>query len=312
MAPTVVLLGPQGDAPDVGKVLAELGIRGRVGLVSAGYQAEEADDGALRAAMAVPVFSLRLHARAIEVFAHDLEFAAAYQARQLQLRNLQSFYRIRLDKMDEAARMISVRYVEPELLAQEDDESVDALRRLDASHVRRCAEVHTGFDARWQPGDRPSIAKHREALRAELGNCEALVITGGHVASLLNRLVLFDALGLVHGKPVIAWSAGAMALTDRIVLFHDYPPYGSDIAQVLDAGLGLAPGLVVLPDPRRRIRIDNREGISRFARRVRPATCVALDHGARVVVERGVVTRAHALRLDISGDVEQAWSGASP
>ena len=38
-----------------------------------------------------------------------------------------------------------------------------------------------------------------------------------------------------------------MVLTDRIMLFHDYPPYGSDIAQVLDAGFGLVPGYVVLP-----------------------------------------------------------------
>ena len=67
------------------------------------------------------------------------------------------------------------------------------------------------------------------------------MIAGGHVASLLNRLALFDVLELAAGKPVIAWSAGAMVLTDRIVLFHDYPPYGSDIAQVLDAGFGLAP-----------------------------------------------------------------------
>ena len=63
------------------------------------------------------------------------------------------------------------------------------------------------------------------------------MIAGGHVASLLNRLKLFDVLGLAAGKPIFAWSAGAMVLTDRIVLFHDYPPYGSDIAQVLDAGL---------------------------------------------------------------------------
>ena len=309
MAAAVVLLGPQGDTPDVGKVLAELGIRGRVGLVSAGYQADEADDGALLAAMAVPVFNLRLHARAIEVFADDLEFAAAYQARQLRFRNLQSFYRIRLDKMDEAARMISVRYVEPELLAQEDDESVDALRRLDASHLRRCAEVRTAFDARWRLGDRPSVAKHREELRAELGRCEALVITGGHVASLLNRLVLFDAVGLMPGKPVIAWSAGAMALTDRIVLFHDYPPYGSDIAQVLDAGFGLVPGLVVLPDPKRKLDLEARVGIQRFARRMAPATCVAMANGHRIIVEDGQLSRAAGFRLTTTGEVDRRWTG---
>jgi hypothetical protein len=309
MAAPVVLLGPQGDAPDVGAALAELGVTGRVALVTAGHQTDEADDAAVIAALGVPALNLRLHARANEVFTDDPEFATAYQARQLRLRNLQSFYRIRLDKLDDAARMISVRYVEPELLEQEDDESVELLRHLDGNHLERCAEVRAAFDSRWRAHERPSITKHREELRAQLEHCKALVITGGHVASLLNRLALFDTLALARELPIIAWSAGAMVLTERIVLFHDYPPYGSDIAQVLEAGLGIAPGLVVLPDPRRRVRLDNREGIARFARRVRPATCLALAHGARVVLEHGRVTRALAARLDTTGDVQMAWTG---
>jgi hypothetical protein len=111
---------------------------------------------------------------------------------------------------------------------------------------------------------------------------------------------------------VIAWSAGAMVLTDRIVLFHDYPPYGSDIAQVLDAGFGLAPGIVVLPDPRRRVRLDDRHGIARFARRMMPATCVGMDHGARVVFEDGKLTGASAARFAPTGEVDYAWTGANP
>lgn len=310
MVAPVVLLGPQGDTPCVGAVLAEFGIRGRVALVTAGYQTDEADDAALVAAIGVPVVNLRLHARANEVFTEDPEFATAYQARQLRLRNLQSFYRIRLDKLDEAARMISVRYVEPELLEQEDEESVELLRQLDDNHLERCAQVRAAFDVRWRAHERPSIARHRAELRAELERCEALVITGGHVASLLNRLALFDTVALAQHSPIVAWSAGAMVLTDRIVLFHDYPPYGSDIAQVLEAGFGVAPGLVVLPDPRRRVRLDDREGIARFARRLRPATCVALAQGARVVLERGRVTGAVAARLHTTGEVQMAWTGA--
>ena len=41
---------------------------------------------------------------------------AAYTARQQRLRHLQAFYRVRLDKIEDAAKTISVRHVPPELL----------------------------------------------------------------------------------------------------------------------------------------------------------------------------------------------------
>src|SRR5437764_598914 len=70
----------------------------------------------------------------------------------------------------------------------------------------------------------------------------ALAIAGGHVAVLLNRLRLFGILALAEGRTIIAWSAGAMAVSDRIVLFHDSPPQGPGNPEVLGAGLGLFPG----------------------------------------------------------------------
>ncbi len=306
---TVVLLGPQQTTPDVGIVLAELGINGPVALVRAGYQERESDDAALIRALGVKTINLRLHARAAEVFAGDPEFARAYQERQNRLRHIQSFYRVRLDKTDDGARTIAARHVEPELLAQEDQVSVDQFRQLDLDHIRRCRALRQAFAESWPIRERPLIARHRAELAAVLSTVEALVIAGGHVAALLNRLKLFGLLELAAGMPVIAWSAGAMVLTDRILLFHDYPPYGSDIAQVLDAGFGLAPGVVVLPDPRRRIRMEDREGIQRFARRMAPGTCVAMEHGARVKFEGGVLVEASAMRLTATGLVEQGWTG---
>ncbi len=307
---SVVLLGPQSTAPDIGAVLAGHGIRGPVALVRAGYQEREGDDEAMKASLGVPAVNLDLHKRSVEVFRGDPEFTTAYQARQQRLRHMQSFYRVRLDKIEDAARTVSVRYVEPELLAQEEKVSVDQFRHLDADHVERCEALRTAFARQWRPAERPLIARHREEIRQILNTSEALVIAGGHVASLLNRLALFDVLYLAQAKPVFAWAAGAMVLTDRIVLFHDYPPYGSDIAQVLDAGLGLAHSVVVLPDPRRRVNMDARPGIQRFARRMAPATCVAMEHGSQMTFELGVLVRASAARLTTTGEVDTGWKGA--
>jgi len=305
----VVLLGPQGPTPDVGAVVKDLGIKGPVALVRAGYQERESDDEALVTALGVPAINLTLHARGNDVFKHEAEFATAYQARQQRLRQMQRLYHTRLEGTEEAAKRISLRYVEPELLAQEEKVSVDQYRYMDLDHIERCQAVRAAFDKEWPYKNVPLIAQHRHEVRELVGPTEALVITGGHVASLLNRLQLFDVLAAAGDRPIIAWSAGAMVLTDRIILFHDYPPYGSDIAQVLDAGSGLVPGYAVLPDARRRINLGAAAGIQRFARRMAPATCVAMDHGARMVFDDGELVYADATRLTTTGDAERNWSG---
>jgi len=305
----VVLLGPQGPTPDVGAVVKDLGIKGPVALVRAGYQERETDDEALVAALGVPAVNLTLHARGNDVFKHETEFAAAYQARQQRLRQMQGLYHTRLEGTEEAAKRISLRYVDPDLIAQEEKVSVDQYRYMDLDHIERCQAVRAAFDKEWPYKDVPLIAQHRHEVRELIGPAQAIVITGGHVASLLNRLQLFDVLGAADDRPIIAWSAGAMVLTDRIVLFHDYPPYGSDIAQVLDAGFGLVPGYAVLPDARRRINLGAAAGIQRFARRMAPATCVAMDHGARMVFDDGELVYADATRLTTTGDAERNWSG---
>jgi hypothetical protein len=305
----IALLGPQAATPDVGAVVKDLGIAGPVAFVRAGYKERESDDEALITALGVPGKNLTLHARGNDVFKNATEFATAYQARQQRLRHMQGFYRTRLEGTEESAKKISLRYVEPELLAQEEKVSVDQYRYMDHDHIERCRAIRASFDEAWPPARVDLIAKHRDEVRALMATAEALVITGGHVASLLNRLQLFDVLSMTGDKPIIAWGAGAMVLTDRIVLFHDYPPYGSDIAQVLDAGFGLAPGYIVLPDARRRINLEARVGIQRFARRMAPATCVAMDHGARMMFEDGELVSANATRLTTNGDAERNWNG---
>jgi hypothetical protein len=309
MGRVIALLGPQGSTPDVGTVLRDLGITGTVALVRAGYQERENEDAETIAALGVPAINLTLHARGTEVFRESADYTAAYHARQQRLRHMQAFYRTRLERTEDAAKKISVRYVEPELLAQEEKVSVDVFRHIDNDHVERCQAVRAAFDQAW-PSDRvPALVKHRREIRELMDETTALVIAGGHVASLHNRLQMFDVLANNTNKPIVAWSAGAMVLTDRIVLFHDYPPYGSDIAQVLEPGAGLVSGFVVLPDARRRINLEAKFGIQQFARRMAPATCVAMDHGARLITEDDDIRFAKAIRLTTTGTAEPDWTG---
>lgn len=293
----IVLCGPR---PPLAAILDQLGVHGPVALVTAGWQ--EREDDPAPDVNGTPTVPLVLHKRTEDVFAHDAELAAQYKLRQIKLKSMQDFYRVRLDHAAQAARTISLRSANADLLAEELAASLALIRHIDRDHLERCRAVHAAFDALMV--ERDALAKHVRELRDAIAPTSALVIAGGHVAVLLNRLRLFDVVGLAGGRPIIAWSAGAMALSERVVLFHDDPPHGDAISEVLDAGLGVVRDLVLLPDASERLHLDDRERVGELAQRYAPATCVALDPGAQLWLERGTITRTVQARvLGPSGDV---------
>ena len=80
-----------------------------------------------------------------------------------------------------------------------------------------------------------------------------------------------------HVPPrVVAWSAGAMELTERVVLFHDREAQGASLTEVFDAGVGMIAGLVLLPHARRRLLTDDPLRMSALAHRFVPASCLVL------------------------------------
>ena len=109
-----------------------------------------------------------------------------------------------------------------------------------------------------RPAARPAIEHHSRQMVRQIEKVEGLAIAGGHVAILINRMRLFDLGQKLDGKAVFAWSAGAMAISERIVLFHHSPPQGYGNTEVLEHGLGLARGLVLFPHARRRLALDDR------------------------------------------------------
>jgi hypothetical protein len=161
------------------------------------------------------------------------------------------------------------------------EDALAAVRLLDASHLARVQELHAAFYATWRPEERGVIAGHREEVRGLLATAECLVVAGGHVGDLIRVLHLFHLAP--HLPPrLVAWSAGAMALTPRVVLFHDRAAQGASLTEVFDAGLGVVHGLVLLPHARRRLRTEDHLRMSVLARRFAPATCLVLDDGVRV------------------------------
>ena len=129
-------------------------------------------------------------------------------------------------------------------------------------------------------------------VQRQIEKAGLVLIAGGHVAVLLNRMRLFQLGELLVTKPIIAWSAGAMALSDRIVLFHHKAPQGKREAEILDAGLGIVQKLVLLPDAKSRLDGRNRKRMDLFSRRFAPATCCTLDSGSSIHLNDGQITAA--------------------
>lgn len=303
-AKAVVLLGAQRFNPTLGEAVGALGLKGRIATITAGWQERESEDDELRAHLQGRAINLELHTRGERIFAEDPELRDAHRERQDVLRHRQDFYRIRLEYEMECDRIISQRTAPPEILAEQAELSNQAVRELDRAHLANCVMQHTAFKEGWRLHERPSVAKHRAEIARIVGDCEAIAIAGGHVATLLNRLTLFGIDELAAGRTVFAWSAGAMAVSERVVLFHDDPPQGPGVSEVLDAGLGLVPSAVFFPEPEKRLRLADKERMHRLHRRFAPAQCVVLPARSRVTFREGELTSPEGvLKIRPSGDV---------
>jgi hypothetical protein len=249
--------------------------------VTAGWQEREPDDGELTGLLGGRYANLGLYRRWLDVLDRDHEYATAELDHRAVLDELHGLYLVQLDHALRAVYAVAARAARPRARTAALADAEAAVRMIDQRHADRVRAAHSDFAAGWTPQRRPVIAEHRAAVARMLGSATVLVVAGGHVGVLLRVLRLFGLADRVPGT-VVAWSAGAMALTQRIVLFHDRAAQGPTHAEVYEYGLDLVRDAVLLPHARRRLRVDDRERMAVLARRLAPARCVVLDDGVRV------------------------------
>jgi hypothetical protein len=296
------LLGPQYRMPNLRECLEAIAPAGPLVTITAGWQDREGEIEELRAHVGRPVVDLGLYVRAEHVHAEDAPLAAAARERQERLQELQDHYRLRLHALMAAVEELLPLPDESPARRAARRAALGDVRRLDRQHLAATAREHDAFAHHWQRAPRASLAPHRAALAAAVSGAAAVLVAGGHVAVLLNRMRLFGLGPLIERKPLIAWSAGAMALSDRVVLFHDRPPQGAAHAEVLEPGLGLVPDVVALPHAGARLLLGETARVQTFARRFAPARCLALEHGSLIRWHRGRIAAARDLkRLARSG-----------
>jgi hypothetical protein len=303
----ILVLGPQYRSPNLRDALARTGLGGPIVTITAGWQEREGELSALQEHLGDPVRDLRLYERAEAAFTQDPELHDAYRERQNELRRLQELYRVRLAHAKAAARALLEEPEDSEWVPNARRSAIGALRRLDAEHLRDIERIHSRFDAQWSAAKRAVLARQQAELAHVLESARTVCIAGGHVAVLLNRLRLFGLAALLRRRPVVAWSAGAMTLSERIVLFHDHPPQGAGNAEVFEAGLGLLPMTVFLPHAGTRLALGDTGRVALMAQRFSPATCYTLDDGSLLHWHGGRLRSAiQSRRLSRAGDARPA------
>lgn len=288
----VLLLGPQHNVQSLRKGLTEVGAEPPYVLVAAGWEEREAETAALEEHLGAPVSNLSLWPACEEAFEADHELRAAMFERNDRLRELGRLYRIRLAAELGALREL-LAGVDPaapgELVGPALEPAFESLTTLDEHHLERVRSINDEvFGA---VCTRPSLARHREEVERRITGAGTLLVAGGHVGILYDRMRLFGVIeALPEQMPVAGWSAGAMVLTDRILLFHDSPPQGPGDAEIHGPGFGVAPAVACLPHASTRLDLEDAARVALLARRVGASgRAVALDDGQRILTgpERG-------------------------
>ena len=302
MSLQITLLGPQ-PRPNLQQALGDLDSEAVVATVTAGWQEREVDDAELRELVGLRTVNLALHARYLAVHEDDREYAHAEREHEAALAELRQLYLVQLDHALSAAYDVARRSdARPRLRSRALTDSLRVVQLLDEQHMQRVGEFQQAFYDAWRPQERAAVARHRDEIQHVLEGSSALAIAGGHVGELARVLHLFHVAP--HLPPrVVAWSAGAMALTERVVLFHDFVPHGVAQTEVYGRGIGVVHGVVALPHARRRLRVVDPIRMSVLARRFAPARCLVLDDVTRVRLDEEGGLPPDARVLDLEGHI---------
>jgi hypothetical protein len=293
---TSFLLGPQRPIINLAAPFAAIAGDGPVALVSAGWQEVEGEFAHVEREIPRPLVNLGLYQRAETVLGQDPDLKEIYRARQATLQEQQRLYRLRLRQTMLAARRLLREEGDSAMLRQEQRHAIAQQKALDRHHLQRIAAINAEYAALAAARPRPELDRQRAEIDQQLAGCDTVVLAGGNVAVLLNRLQLFDLGPALRQKNIVAWSAGAMVLAERIVLYHDNMPQGNQDAELFNEGLGIIANVVFLPDARHRLKQSDSARVSLFCQRFAPAACVTLDSGAMLEITDGRIRTADGVR----------------
>lgn len=319
MSATIYILGPQSSIPNLPKTINRFVPTGPLGLISAGWRHSEGEFSALSRELSREIKHLPLYQWFDELGNKEPTLAARSKERQKQIKAYKAAYRLQLHSaLGLWSRLQELEEDLPNIYAPDVLDGCKFVKQIDNRAIERLNDIRAQFSDLETPWKHPSVHDYYSQIKESLQGCSGLLIAGGHVALLRNRMYFFGLHQLIQeflaeGKPVFAWSAGAMAITSRIILYYDDPPFGKGIPEVLDTGIGNIPQMIFLPHAQTRLRLNNTKRCQQFAMRFAPDICLTLEPGALLAWKDGFMHNIGDLeaskRIDETGDLKE-WEVA--
>jgi peptidase E len=165
-----------------------------------------------------------------------------------------------------------------ETLEANDQHLVDLLREIEQ---RAFDAAGLAYDPAWRAA--------RERLEQRILSANTLIFFGGRLDLLLDALRFFrlrDAISeaLRRGAQIVAMSAGAMVLCERVIVYDDLAATPRDF-QLYDRGLAIVRDIQLFPHCTERIQTDDPENLAYLARRFRHHACVGLNQRSFLLFE---------------------------
>lgn len=174
-------------------------------------------------------------------------------------------------------------------LSRELQQALDTLEANDDHLVDLLDEIEQRvFDAAGLAYD-PAWRAAQQRLEQRILSANTIVLFGGHLDLLLDALRFFrlrDALAeaLRRGAQLVAMSAGAMVLCERVIIYDDFAKTRRDF-QLYDRGLSLVRDIQLFPHCTERIQTDDPDNLAYLARRFRHHVCVGLNQRSFLLFE---------------------------
>ncbi|MRG94987.1 Type 1 glutamine amidotransferase-like domain-containing protein [Polyangium spumosum] len=135
----------------------------------------------------------------------------------------------------------------------------------------------------------PAFRAAKERLEARILSASNIFLFGGRLDLLLGALRFFrlrDVFveALRRGAQIVAVSAGAMVLCERVIVYDDFAETPRDF-QLYDRGLGIVQDLQVFPHCMERIQTDDIDNLAYLARRFRHHACVGLNQRSLLLLD---------------------------
>ena len=283
----MTLLGPLNDGVDLAAEIEAFGVDGPVALITAGWEEGERNDAEIDRRLGGGTRNLGLYGRRLDVLSSDSEYAEAERLLRTQLDDVREQYQRRLRAVLDGVEVLRTRFAgTPGGAGAQFDAAIDAVRTLDEAHVAAISAAYDRFYAAHPPHDRVVIRGHRDEVASIVGECAAIAIAGGHAGVLNDCLHLCNLAALIETQPLLAWSSGCMAISERIVVIDDDDPAARP-TELYDIGIGVARGLVALPVSNR-LHGHDTDARALLAARFAPSVCVVLDPGDRLELSSGL------------------------